>query len=147
MESKARIGKHPIHPMLIPFPLALWTGGFLFDLLGKFSKHPYHHQTAYYMIAVGCIFAVIAAIPGLIDLFGATAEGSEARRIGWTHAALNIAALLVFAYAVYTRHQVRNYINMPGWIAELIGVAIIGVSGWLGGSLVYEHRVGVVERQ
>ncbi len=144
MLSKARIGTHPIHPMLIPFPLAMWTGAVLMDAIAKFGTNRAQlHIVAYYMIALGCAGALAAAIPGFIDLFGATEPGSRARSVGWTHALLNLAALAVFAVGLYSRHQRHNTVSMAGYITDIIGVALIALSGWLGGALVYDHHVGV----
>ncbi|MEP6691183.1 MAG: DUF2231 domain-containing protein [Gemmatimonadaceae bacterium] len=144
MLSKARIGTHPIHPMLIPFPLALWTGAVLFDAVAKYTAGHWHlHIVAYDMILLGCVGAVIAAIPGFIDLFGATEPGSRARSIGWTHALLNLTALAVFATGAYSRHLRHGTPSVTGYITDIIGVLIIGFSGWLGGALVYEHRVAI----
>jgi len=67
MKSKASIAGHPIHPMLIPFPLALWATSFVVDILFYFLRHPTLLVVAKFMIAAGCLGAIAAAIPGFID--------------------------------------------------------------------------------
>jgi uncharacterized membrane protein len=129
--------------MLIPFPFALWTSGVLFDVLAHFTGRWWLHFVAYYAILLGCIGAVIAAIPGLIDLLTATGSGSAARRTGWTHAILNILALVCFAISVMRRTTYHRGILAAAYWSEFVGLALIAVSGWLGGSLVYDHKVGV----
>ena len=64
MASKASIAGHPIHPMLIPFPLALWTTSFVVDVLFYFLRHPTLLIVSKFMIAAGCLGALAAAIPG-----------------------------------------------------------------------------------
>ncbi|MDQ6829286.1 MAG: DUF2231 domain-containing protein [Gemmatimonadota bacterium] len=143
MLSKARIGTHPIHTMLVAYPLGLWTTAVVFDAVAKLTNRPWLHIPAYYMILAGCVGAVAAAIPGLIDLFGVTQPDSPARRTGWIHALLNISALVIFAFGEYTRHQRHNTISPAGYYTDAIGLVLIAISGWLGGALVYDHKVGV----
>ena len=90
--------------------------------------------------------ALIAAIPGFIDLFGAIPAGHPARSIGWRHAILNLVALALFAASVGLRPE-PAYITYPAYAASFAGLAVLGVSGWLGGTLVYDHRVGVPEEK
>lgn len=144
MKSTSRIASHPVHPMLIPFPLALWPTSFIFNVLGAFFDSFALHQAAYYMALAGCIGAALAAIPGAIDLFTAVPPKTETRRIGVMHGALNVAALVVWVVSLYSR-QGGGGMTYLAYITAGIGMIILGVSGWLGGELVYKHRVGVEE--
>lgn len=142
MKSVARIGTHPIHPMLVGFPIALWTASFLADLYAAWKDQ--FHYFGYYLALAGCIAAVVTAIPGLIDLLGVTQRGTPVRKTAWTHGLLNVGALVLFAISVWLRPG-PGYITYGAYVASALGMIVIIISGWLGGALVYDHRVGVPE--
>ena len=142
MRSAARIGTHPIHPMLIPFPFACWVLSVVADVIAAYRDGSHHF--GYYLAAAGCVGALLAAIPGFIDLFGAIPAGHPARRTGWKHAILNLVALGLFALSVAARPS-PAYMNYLAYGASFAGLIAIAISGWLGGTLVYDHRVGVPE--
>jgi uncharacterized membrane protein len=145
MASKASIGGHPIHPMLIPFPLALWVTSFVTDVLYHFVPNPSLVLISKYMLALGIIGGLLAAVPGIIDWLAI--KDKEVKKIGDWHARLNIVALLVFAASLYLRTRygadwVGGSMTIP-FLLSLVGVILIGISGWLGGDLAYKHGVGV----
>ena len=140
MKSTARIGTHPIHPMLIPFPFALWTTSVLSDLYCAVTDKL--HYIGYWLAVLGSATAVVAAIPGLIDLLTAVPAGTKARRTGWTHGLLNIAALVLFVVSILTRPD-PGTMTYTAYATAILGLILIAISGWLGGSLVYDHKVGV----
>lgn len=144
MKSKASIAGHPIHPMLIPFPLALWATSFVVDILFYFLRHPTLLVIAKFMIAAGCLGAIAAAIAGIIDWL-AIKNGDAKRAASW-HARLNVAALVVFAISLFLR--MGSYSGLVGrrltipFLLSLAGVILISISGWLGGELVFRYGVG-----
>ncbi|HET7114015.1 MAG TPA: DUF2231 domain-containing protein [Pyrinomonadaceae bacterium] len=149
MKSKASIGGHPIHPMLIPFPLALWATSFVVDILFYFLRHPTLLVIAKFMLAAGCISAIAAAIPGIID--GLAIKNGDAKRAANWHARLNIAALVIFAISLFLR--LGSYSGMVGrrltipFLLSLVGVILISISGWLGGELVFRYGIGQEQDQ
>ena len=145
MASKASIGGHPVHPMLVPFPLALWTTSFACDVLFYFTRHPSLLLISKFLIAAGCLGALAAAVPGIIDWLAI--KKPEVKRIADWHARLNIVAVVIFVVDLYFRvqagaHWVGNRLTIP-FLLSLLGVILIGISGWLGGDLAYKHGVGV----
>ncbi|HJU64369.1 MAG TPA: DUF2231 domain-containing protein [Gemmatimonadaceae bacterium] len=144
MKSSARIGSHPIHPMLIPLPLGLWTAGVIFNLLGGAANLYGLHNVAFFMVLAGCLGAVLAAIPGTIDLFLAIPPGTKARRTGTVHGLLNLAALALFLVSLWLRPS-PSQMTYGAYFTAIAGFVAIGISGWLGGDLVYRHRIGVEE--
>lgn len=146
MASKASIAGHPVHPMLIPFPLALWTTSFVTDLLFYFTRHGSLPLISKFLLAAGCIGAVAAAIPGIIDWL--SIKHRATKRIADWHGRLNIIALLIFAASLYLRLKgggaawVDYKLKIP-FLISLLGVILISISGWLGGKLAFEHGVGV----
>ena len=144
MRSKASIGGHPVHPMLIPFPIALWTTSFVVDILFYFLRHQTLLVIAKFMIAVGCIGAIAAAIPGIIDWL--SIKNGEVKKAANWHARLNIAALVVFAISFFLRlgsysELVGRKLTIP-FLLSLVGMILISISGWLGGELAFRYGVG-----
>ena len=146
MISKASFRSHPIHPMVVAFPIGLWVTSFIFDLIGAASHEQGYFFVSFYMIIAGCIGAVLAAVPGVIDLFGAIPENSSGRSRGYIHGSLNTVALLVFIYSAYRRGGPNNVADGVAIAASAIGVVLIAISGWLGGTLVYRNQIGVDHR-
>ncbi len=146
MLSKASIRSHPIHPMLVAFPIGLWVTSFIFDLIGAASHDQGYFAASFYMIVAGCVAAACAAIPGVIDLFGAVPASSSGRSRGYLHGSLNTIALLVFIYVAWRRGSAANVADGVAIGCELAGVILIGISGWLGGTLVYRNQIGVDHR-
>ena len=145
MASKASIAGHPVHPMLIPFPLALWVTSFIADVIFYFIRNPSLVLISKFMLAAGIIGGLAAAVPGIIDWLAI--KNGEVKRIANWHARLNIIALLIFAASLYLRmragaHWVGYKLTIP-FLLSLVGVILIGISGWLGGDLVYKHGVSV----
>ena len=144
MKSKASIAGHPIHPMLIPFPLALWAMSFVVDVLFYFLRHPTLLVIAKFMIAAGCLGAVVAAIAGIIDWLAI--KNGDAKRVANWHGRLNVAALVVFAISLFLRmgsysELVGRRLTVP-FLLSLVGVILILISGWLGGELVFRYGIG-----
>ena len=144
----ATIAHHPIHAMLIPFPIALFVFSFISDLIFRYGGTPLWAAMAYYTMLGGVIGALLAAIAGLIDYLalpagGArTSEKATVRAIATTHMALNLTIVALYLVNLYLRRGAGPDPAMPFWLSSA-AVLMLGVSGWLGGSLVYVHRVGV----
>ena len=101
MKSKATLAGHPVHPMLIPFPLALWTTSFVVDILFYLFRHPTLLVIAKFMLAAGCIGALAAAVAGFIDWL--SIRDGEVKKVANWHARLNVAALVIFAISFFLR--------------------------------------------
>jgi uncharacterized membrane protein len=145
MASKASIGGHPIHPMLIPFPIGLWITSFALDIWFYFERNLTWLYASKFMIAAGCLGALAAAIPGFIDWW--TLKDRQVVRIANWHARLNIAALIVFVLSLYFRMGigaplVARRLTIP-FLLSFLGVILISISGWLGGEMVFRHGVAV----
>jgi uncharacterized membrane protein len=145
MITKTSVGGHPIHPMLVAFPIGLWFTSFAVDILFYCVHQLTLLSISKFLIAAGCLGAIAAAIPGIIDWW--TLKDPNVVRVANWHARLNIAALIVFGISLYLRmqshgHLVGHRLMIPFGIS-LVGVILISISGWLGGELVYKHGVGV----
>ena len=146
MASRASIGGHPIHPMLIPFPIALLVFSFVADLIFLWRGNPvWENYIAFYTLLAGIIGGAAAAIPGLID-WATLTDPATVKVANW-HARVNIITLLIFIASFYLRTTsglvwITSMPSLP-IVLSLIGVIGLTVAGWLGGELVFKHRVAV----
>ena len=148
MRSSASIAGHPIHPMLVPIPIGLWVFAMVADLMFIWGGNPAWKTVAFYCIAGGIVGAALAAVFGLLDLLGV--KDTKVFRVGVMHGAFNVVALLLFALNLYLRTDNGSQMVGPNSSVPLalsvVGVLILGVSGWLGGELVFRYGVGVNDR-
>lgn len=145
MKSKASFKSHPIHPILVSFPIAFLIGTFVFDLIAKFSENKSFWQTGYYLEIAGIVLGLIAAVPGLIDYIFTVPPKSSAKARGLKHALVNVSHLFLFFIAFMIRRNEDANMNLV-LILEAIGVVLIFIAGWLGGTLVYRNQIGVDPR-
>ncbi len=140
MASPANVAEHPIHPMLIVFPIGLWIFSFVCDLIYYFGAgNTLWNDVAYRAMAGGIIGALLAAVPGFIDYLSLS---GRTRSIATIHMGLNLLLVVLFAVNLYVRSQGVAVESAPIFLS-LIGVIILGISGWLGGALVYVHATAV----
>lgn len=145
MKSKASIKGHPLHPILVSFPIALLTGAFLLDLLALWTNELSYSQAAGYALTGGLIFAVLAAIPGMIDYIYVVPPESSAQRRTVKHALLNGTAMIFFLIALLLKS--KEMMSDAAVIGiEGAGVALLGIAGWLGGTLIVRNQIGVDHR-
>jgi uncharacterized membrane protein len=143
VESRAKAFGHAIHPMLIVFPLGLLSTAVIFDVLYLVTDRSGFTVAAAYAIAAGVIGGLVAAVFGLIDWLAIPAR-SRAKRVGLLHGAGNVVVVGLFAVSWLLRAGAQGW--EPGAVAlvfSFLGVALAGVTGWLGGELVERLGVGV----
>ena len=141
---RAKLFGHPIHQMLIVFPLGLLGMSLLFDILHLATGGEHWALVSYYMIAAGILSGLVAAPFGLIDWLSIPAN-TRAKRIGLLHGGGNVVVLLLFVLSWLLR---RDAPTAPGALdvgLSGIGVLLALVTGWLGGELVNRLGVGVDE--
>lgn len=145
MRSKAHLKSHPLHPMLIPFPLAFFTGTFLFDILGYINNNFSFWQTGSYLQIAGVGFALLAAVPGIIDYTYTVPPKSSAKKRAATHGLLNVINVLLQA-GVWFYRRGNDDMPMLVLVLEAAGLALLVIAGWMGGTLVYRNQIGVDQR-
>jgi len=141
MKNLTRVGRHPIHPMLVPLPIGLWIFSLVTDIIYRASGNVVWSTVAYYSMAGGIIGALLAALPGLVDFLALKPSG--VKKIALWHMAINLSATILFCINLYLRTGVPEA-SAP-FVLSIIGVLSILVSGWLGGQMVYVHGLGVDE--
>lgn len=142
MESKIKVLSHPLHPLMIPFPLGLLGMAVIFDILGALLKRPALSQAAHPMIAAGVVTGVQAGVVGAVD-WAALPEGTRAKSVATQHGLGNLAVLLLFALAWALRRNRPATVSPAVMGLELAGLGGATVTGWLGGELVNRLGVGV----
>lgn len=145
MTGPVKLLGHPIHPMLIVFPLGLLSAGVIFDLIAAFTGNQGFYLVSYWMIAAGLVGGLLAALFGFLDWLGIRSD-TRAKSVGLWHGLGNLVIVLLFAASWWMRSSDPN--NVPStfaFILSLLGAGLALVTGWLGGELVYRLGMAVEE--
>lgn len=145
MRTPASVAGHPVHPMLIVFPVGLLIFSLLCDLISLLSADPATWQTvALFTMIGGFVGALIAAMPGFIDFLSISED--KVKKVAVMHMAVNLIVVTLYGVNIWLRVNGDELYGTP-LLLSLLAVALLGLSGWLGASLVYKYGVGVnVER-
>jgi uncharacterized membrane protein len=140
--SKAAIAGHPIHPMVIPFPVAFLVGALVTDIIFMRTGDTFWSRTSLWLIGAGVATALLAALFGLIDFL--SRQRIRDHSIAWWHMGLNVTATALSALNLYLRMGNAEQVIVPLGLALSTAVAgILTISGWLGGEMSYKHKMGV----
>jgi uncharacterized membrane protein len=143
VESRVKLLGHPVHPMLVVFPLGLFIAAVIFDGIYLWRGSAMFASVAYWNIAAGIIGGLAAALFGLIDWL-AIPSGTRAKRIGLLHGGSNVVVVLIFAAVWWMRADAPDLTPTTNvFLLEVAALAIGSVAGWLGGELVDRLAVGV----
>jgi uncharacterized membrane protein len=142
MESRVKLAGHPVHQMLIVFPLGLLATAVVFDVIFLVTDNVLWTQAAYFMIGAGVVTGLAAAVPGALDWL-AIPRGTRAKRIGLIHGVGNVLVVALFALSWYLRSGQPASPPTEAVVAGLLGAGLSVVTGWLGGELVDRLGVGV----
>jgi uncharacterized membrane protein len=149
MRSKIRIAGHPVHAMLVGFPVAFYTTTLASFITYQINGDPFWFRVGYTANIAGVVMAVCAAVPGFLDWLLAVPRGTQARRTGLVHMALQIFALLAFALNAAMQYG-KWYDVTPdasgAVFFSVVGFAFVGAGAFFGYSLVQRHHIGVEER-
>ena len=141
MSTRVTIAGHPIHAMLVTIPIGLWVFSLICDFVFVASGDARWAVTAYFTLGSGIIGALVAAVPGLIDLLGL--RDPRALRIGTFHLVLNLAIVAAQAANFWLRMQDDGHADVLPRAISIVAVVALIISGWLGGQLV--HVLGVTQ--
>lgn len=144
MKATARSLGHPIHPMLIVFPLGLLPVAAIFDIIYLYTSNGHWADVSFWIIAAGVIGGLIAAVFGLIDWLGIP-TGTRAKYIGLIHGLINVVVVGLFIVSWLLRRPNPGAPELLPIILGFIAVALSFLSGWLGGELVYRLNIAVDE--
>jgi uncharacterized membrane protein/nitrite reductase/ring-hydroxylating ferredoxin subunit len=143
MRSKVHLRSHPLHPVLVMFPVAFFTGALVFDLLALGMDRAMLHMVAFYLCWAGIAGALLAAVPGFIDFLYAVPPNSSAKKRGALHGILNVVVLCTFSCVVFLR---REEFSVPVLLMEVVAVGLLYTAGWMGATLVHRNQISVDHR-
>ena len=138
--STAKIAGHPLHPMLVPFPIAAFVGALVCDLIS--TADPFWFRASEYLLAAGVVTALLAAVAGFIDFVGDARI--RALTVAWAHFLVNLLIVLVEAFNWYRRYN-SGTSDSTGTTLSVVAVVLLLVTGWLGGEMVYRRRVAIAD--
>lgn len=143
MKSHARALGHPIHQMLVPIPMGLLLVGSALDVVHRLTEAPWIPMLSFWNLAIGVGGAMLAAVFGAVDLF-AIPDGTRAKRVAGLHAIGNLVVIGLYVVALFSRWTHPSLAAPSLAIGlEVLGLALAGVTAWLGGELVDRLGVGV----
>jgi uncharacterized membrane protein len=143
MESRVKVFGHPVHPMLIVFPAGLFISAVIMDILYLIFRNPVLPTVAFYMIIIGVVGGLLAAVFGFID-WSALPGNSRAKNIGLWHGLGNFVIVVLFAVSWFLRRGSVNF--APSGLAMILsfaGILLALITLWIGGELVYRLGVAV----
>ncbi len=147
MHSKVNILGHPVHPMLVAYPIAFNTATLAGFIIYGVSQDLFWLRLTIAVNAAAVVMSVVAAIPGFIDWAAGIPSGTPAKLTGRIHMALNVAALVLFIISFFAYYR---YWNGPadadsilGIVLAAIGVALTVAAGFQGWTLIQNHHVGI----
>ena len=141
---------HPFHPILVTVPIGAWLASVVFDVASKIDESaPALVEGAYWLIGIGIVGALLAAVFGLLDLLGIPRR-SKAQRFGLIHLGLNLAVVGMFVGGFIWRsdsYDSAGETSAAQLALSLAAVALLAVSGWIGGMLTYRFGVRVASER
>ncbi len=141
--STVAIAGHPLHPLIVTFPIAFLVGAAGSDLGYWLTKSSFWAQASLWLVGVGLVSAVVAALTGMLDFL--RIGRVRKRTAGWAHMILNVAALVLTTGNFLLRLGDPAKAVLPiGIIISLIVATLLGLSGWYGAELIYRHKVAVI---
>ncbi|MDY3550962.1 DUF2231 domain-containing protein [Gemmata sp. JC717] len=146
MRSAAQIKGHPLHPMLVAFPIAFGVAAPVADSVGVIGEWATLWSAGAYLATAAVIGGLVAGVPGLIDYVSVVPPNSSASRRATWHLSVNLAALALIGAGWAFRHPDTLQPGTGTIVAEFIGLAVMTAGGWLGGTLVFRNQIGVDHR-
>lgn len=140
---------HPFHPILVTIPIGAWVSSLIFDIATRVGDgSPPLVEASYWLIGIGVVGALLAAVFGLMDLVRIP-RGTRALHIGLTHMLLNLTIVGLFIGNFFWRGASDEGATVAGGQLALtaVGIGLLLVSGWLGGMLAYRFGVRVAAEQ
>lgn len=139
---------HPFHPILVTVPIGAWIASLVFDIASRSSDDPeVFAKGSYWLIGLGVVGALAAAVFGFLDLL-AIPKGTRAFRTAITHMSLNLAVVAAFVISFVVRSDTVDdgeQVSVGLIVLSAVTLAVLGLSGWLGGKLTYRYGVRVVD--
>ena len=143
MQGKATLAGHPIHPMLVTFPIGCFVAAVVCDLISIGTGPAFWAAMSSWLLIFGWCGALLAAFFGFIDYLSAPMTVAAKSAAGW-HATLNVAVLIVFGVAAAIRFF--DHTAVMGYALTGAGIVLLAITGVLGGNVAHRHLVGSNEK-
>ena len=144
-QSTAQIAGHPLHPMLIPFPVAFLVSTLVCDLLFWSTGNNAWSTASLYLLGAALVMAALAALAGLTDFMGDRRVRSLSA--AWHHMLGNVVVVLLSLWNWYRRYEAGDAAVLPtGLLISLVVVLLLLYTGWRVWEMVYRHRVAVSDQ-
>ena len=146
-ESRLAISGHPIHAMLVTFPIALLTLVLPSDLAWALTQDAFWARMSLWLVGAGAIMGLFAAIIGTIELLLIPAVRRHG--MGWSHFVSAMALISVAFSNWYLRlvEGVDEWILPWGLALSALGALLVMMAGWLGANLIFDHRIAIADEQ
>lgn len=144
MRSRANIKNHPLHAILVSFPITFFVTAFALDVIQLCTAESVYGKAAHFTGMAGVISAMAAAIPGIMDYYSIVPPNSSASKRAAKHGIINTTVVMIFIAVLILRKNEVDILTILG--AEGAGVLLLGIAGWMGGTLVIRNQIGVDHR-
>lgn len=137
---------HPFHAIMVTIPIGAWVASFVFDIVAIVGDDPEAFaQGARWLVGIGIIGAVLAAVFGFLD-YSVIAAGTRAKRVALAHMLLNLTVVVLMTIGFFARLGVNEF-SLAGFVLSIVALALLGLSGILGGELAYRFGVRVADEK
>ena len=144
--SQVHIARHPMHPMLVTFPIAFLVGALATDLAYLFLGDLFWGRVSLWLLGVGTFMGILAGIAGTVELL--SVSRIRRRAVGWSHFVAAVMLLAVgFINWIVRLPQPEPTVTLMGAYLSALGAGLVATAGWLGGKLVFEHQVGIHDEE
>lgn len=142
----ASVGEHPLHPMLIPFPIAFLVATFASDLAFWGTGAGFWAQASMWLLGAAIVMALLAALAGFTDFFGE--PRIRELNAAWYHMIGNLSAVVIAIGNFILRYAEGAGAAVLPWgvLLSFVTVGLLLFTGWMGWEMVYRHRVGIIDR-
>jgi uncharacterized membrane protein len=142
--TEVAVAGHPLHPMLVTFPIAFLLGALGSDVAFWYTADPFWARMSLWLLGGGTVMGALAGLAGTVELLAIS--GIRLRGASWSHFVAAVMLLSVACTNWLTRLDDPTGAVLPfGLYLSALGALLVAIAGWLGGTLVFEHRVGIVD--
>ena len=142
MQGKATIAGHPVHPMVVTFPIGCFVAAIVCDIISIWAGPAFWAPMASWLLVFGIIGGLVAAFFGFVDYLTAPMT-AQAKNVAAWHMTLNIAVIVIFGVACAVRFH--DHTSVAGYALTVLGIIVLCIAGALGGDIAHRHLVGSSE--